>query len=114
MRYFIQSNSFAAPIISDTATAFVEANSPSEALERYAARYSHPAGLYAASAYADANAYHEGAQPLARYLSNHELHKQRLTRDKPAYSYYGESPGKFEIDGESHCIENPKGGRVVR
>ena len=111
--YFVVTNSFAAPFFSDTDTQFVEAESPQQALERTAETYAHPCGLYAATCYADANAYHKGDAPLARWLSNHEITKLEATKDKAGYGYLGNGPGDFEINGERIQVENPKGGRVV-
>lgn len=111
--YFIFARSFAAPFFSDDSTHYIEASGPQEALEELALKYTHPAGLYAAEAWANADAYHKGERPLARWLSNHEQAKQQLTKDKSAYSYMGHGPGDFEINRERHKIENPKGGSVV-
>lgn len=70
MEFFIVANSFAAPFFSDKSTAFIEADSPEQALESFAASYSHPCGLYSAGAYENANAMHKNEPPLARWLSN--------------------------------------------
>lgn len=111
--FFIYANSFAAPFFSDTDTVYQEGESAADALERFAAAYKHPAGLYAAIAYESADAYHKGAKPLATWLCNHEQAKQRLTDRPGGYSYMGHGPGDFEIDGERHLVENPKAGSVV-
>jgi hypothetical protein len=111
--YFIKANSFAAPFFSDDSSGFVEAGSPEAALESFATAYSHPAGLYAAAAYASADAFHKGEGPLAKWLCNHEIRKQELTKDLPSYSYLGRAPGDFEIDRVRHVVPDPKGGRVV-
>jgi hypothetical protein len=112
-KYFIKSVSFAAPFFSDEDTTFVHADTPQEALELYAARYKHPAGLYAAHCYESADAYHEHKAPLAKWLCNHEIEKAALTASRGSYSYLGHAPGDFEIDGERHKIANPKQGRVI-
>lgn len=111
--YFIVANSFAAPFVSDQSTSFVEADSPTEALEKFAADYGHPAGLYAANCYASANDYHKNADPLAQWLSNHVLAEREAIADKKGYSYLGHGPGDFEINGERITIDDPKGGRVI-
>jgi len=115
--YFVVAVSFAAPFFSDTSKGFVqeEANRmvPEDALRHYAANYTHPCGLYAAALYADANAYHRGEQPLARWLSNHEQAKRTATEGKKGYSYFGHGPGDFEIDGERINIQHPKEGGLV-
>jgi hypothetical protein len=112
--YFIMATSFAAPFFSDTSDGYVTAETPEAALERFAADYRHPCGLYAAVCYASADAYHKGETPLARWLSNHELAIQRLKPKGSGYGYLGHGPGDFEIDGVRHRIEDPKGGRVLR
>lgn len=67
--YFIKAHSFAAPFCSDESPHFIEAETPEAALERLAAEYRHPCGLYSANAYADANAMHKGAKPLSIWRS---------------------------------------------
>lgn len=111
--YYIETNSFAAPFVSDTGYKYVEAASPKEALEKCAAEYRHPAGLFAAAAYDSADAKNKGQEPLARWLCNHEQAKQRLTKSLGCCSYLGHAPGDFEIDGKRHKVENPKGGCVI-
>ena len=112
--YFVIANSFAAPFFSDTSEAFVMGSTPEEALASFVRNYDHPCGLYAAMLYADATAYHKKQNPLLKWLCNHELEKLRLTKDKGAYSFLGQEPGRFEIDGKEHCVENPKMGRIVK
>lgn len=109
--FFIRAESFAAPFVSDPSAKYVEAVSAKEALELFAGSYRHPAGLYAADAYASADAYHKGAQPLARWLCNHEQEKRKVMG--PGHSYLGHGPGDFEIDGERIRVKNPKGGSLV-
>ena len=70
MEYFIYANSFAAPFFSDSSTSFVEAETPEAALKKFAADYKHPCGLYAASAYESADAYHKHEDSLAQWVSN--------------------------------------------
>jgi hypothetical protein len=111
--FFIQANSFAAPFFSDTSTAYVEAESAEAALESFAASYSHPCGLYAAMAYESADAMHKGAEPLARWLCNHEIAKREATAGMGGYSMYSAGPGTFEVNGEPVVVRDPKAGRVV-
>lgn len=111
--FFIFSNSFAAPFFSDSHTGYQHGESAVDALEQYAATYQHPAGLYAAMAYESADAYHKGAKPLATWLCNHERERQRLTADLHSYSYLGNGPGDFELNGERHLVADPKAGAVV-
>jgi hypothetical protein len=111
--YFVVADSFAAPFVSDRTEKHVIHDTPESALECFAETYRHPAGLYAASLYASADAYHKGADPLARWLCNHEIEKRRLTEPLAGYSYLGHGPGDFEINGVRHRIENPKGGQLI-
>lgn len=113
MEFFIQAMSFAAPFVSDESSGFVEAESPQKALEKFAAEYTHPAGLYSANCYASADAYHKGEERLAQWLCNHEQAKQKATEGKGGYSYRGNGAGKFEIDGKEIEVENPKAGSVA-
>lgn len=106
--FFIVANSFAAPFVSDTSTGFVKGETPELALLSFVGGYSHPCGLYSAALYTDANTYHKGEAPLARWLSNHAIFMQ----DK-AGSIMCISPGKVEINGEMYLIENPRGGRII-
>lgn len=113
--FFITARSFAAPFFSDDSSTYVEADTASEALATFASEYSHPAGLYAAEAWASADHYHKsgGKDPLAQWLSNHEIAKQEATKDKHGYGYLGHGPGEFDVDGERVSVPGPKGGRVV-
>lgn len=111
--YFIWSNSFAAPFFSDSGFSFWEAESPVTALEQFVLHYKHPAGLYAAQAYDSADAYYKGAKPIARWVCNHDLEKQRLTKDLQGYSYLSNGPGDFKINGERYVVADPKGGSIV-
>lgn len=111
--YFIRANSFAAPFFSDESSGYMMASTPQEALEKYAKAYKHPCGLYAAACYESADALHKGKEPLARWLSNHEQEKQRITKGMGSYSLLGHAPGDFEVNGVRHKIKNPKGGSVV-
>jgi hypothetical protein len=113
MEYFIVARSFAAPFFSDESTHYVDAESAEAALEGFAETYSHPAGLYAANAYASADSMHKGEPRLAQWLSNHEQAKQEKTADYGSFSYLGEGPGRFRINGELVEVEDPKGGSVV-
>lgn len=67
--YFIRANSCAAPFFSDSSTAYIRAGSPRKALNKFAAKYDHPCGLYAAACYKSADAMYKGEKALARWLS---------------------------------------------
>lgn len=111
--YFVVAESFAAPFVSDRSETFAQGETPESALIAFAENYKHPAGLYAAGLYADANAYHKGAEPLAQWFCNHELEKRKLTESLAGYSYLRHGPGDFEINGVRHRIKDPKGGKLL-
>lgn len=111
--FYIVANSFAAPFFSDTDTAFVKAWSPGGALRTFAKSYSHPAGLYCADCYRDANAEAKREAPLARWESSHLTALQRATKGQSGYSYYGRAPGDFDVNGKPVRVKNPKGGHVL-
>lgn len=106
--YFIVANSFAAPFFSDNSQKFQKANSPEKALEIYAKNYKHPCGLYAAVVYKDANAYHKGKKPLAKWLSNEAKYMEGKTG-----SIFKPCLGKVRINGIMHNIDNPQQGSLV-
>lgn len=108
--YFVTANSFAAPFFSDSSTGYAEGTDAVEALNSFARDYKHPCGLYAAAAYASADAYHKGADPLARWLCEQERAKQRATEQLGSYVYRGNGPGDFEIDGARYLVPEPKSG----
>lgn len=111
--FFITARSFAAPFVSDTSEAYIEADTARAALEQFASGYRHPCGLYAAEAWASADAYHKGRDPLARWLSNHEQAKQAATSELDTYSYEGHGPGRFKVSGKLIEVADPTGGSVV-
>lgn len=106
--FYIEANSFAAPFFSDHSHTYVMAGSAKNALEHFAADYSHPCGLYAAAAYSSANARNKGEKPLARWLCNQA---QRLEGVLGTIRMDG--PGRGEINGEAVTIDDPKAGCVV-
>ena len=114
--FFITARSFAAPFVSDMSERYVEASDAVSALEKFAAEYKHPCGLYAAEVWISADQYHKGGPPLARWASNQLLAYQRATDGKDSYIYHSDGPGSFQIDwryGRRVTVEDPKGGRVV-
>lgn len=111
--FYIEANSFAAPFFSDQSFRYVEAETPAEALEKFAAEYNHPCGLYAAVAYSSADASKKGEKPLARWLSNQARYLQEVYARPGAVMIRMDEPGKGEIDGKPVEIENPKQGAVV-
>lgn len=112
--YFVVTRSFAAPYFSDADDGYVEGEDPQAALEQVAATYRHPAGLYAAEVYENADAYHKHPTVfLAQWLCNHEQEKRRLTAAHSSYSYLGAGPGEFEVNGVKHVVDNPKSGSVA-
>jgi hypothetical protein len=113
VEYFIKANSFAAPFVSDTSTDYVEADSPKEALEKFAKDYGHPSGLFAAACYKNADAMHKGEKPLAKWLCNQQIAIDQATEGLGAYSIGSEGPGKIRINDTLLEINKPKEGRVV-
>lgn len=109
--WFLVGHSFAAPFVSDTGTAFVEADTAAMALELFARAYAHPCGLYSADAYTSATAYHKDRPPTARWLSAHAEEMGRLLDAGGCVS--SEGPGVFRVNGKRHEIPHPKAGRVV-
>ena len=113
MEYFIHAESFAAPFCSDTLTRFVEAPTPTEALDQFVHGKPHPCGIYSAVCYTSSDDFHKGKTPLAKYLSNKALALQVATAGKGAYVMQGRGAGAFEVDGQLHRVPNPRDGRVV-
>jgi hypothetical protein len=113
VKYFIHSNSFAAPWFSDEGHSFQIGDSPEDALLKFKASYSHPCGLFAAMCYASADDYHEGKSPLAKWLCNSQIERDRITKDMHGFSFLGEGPERFRINDTWYDIENPKEGRVL-
>ena len=111
--YYIVANSFAAPFFSDTSARFVEASSPEHAVSIFRDSYKHPAGLYAAYCYRDANAEAKNEKPLAKWLCNVEIEKQKAIEGLSGYSMEGAGLGKFRVNDTWHEVANPKGGRFV-
>ncbi len=66
--YFVVANSFAAPFVSDTSTSYIKGTSPENAMSRFIELYKHPAKLYAANLYKNADDYHKGKTPLAQFI----------------------------------------------
>ncbi len=70
MEYFVRSYSFAAPFISDEAFGYCKGSTVEEAIDIFRSNYSHPAGLYSAEIYLNADAYYKKEKPLQTWLSN--------------------------------------------
>lgn len=111
--FFIHATSFAAPFVGDENTGYITGASPREALEKYAASYTHPCGLYAADCYASADAYHKGEKRVARWLSNKAQTIDREVSQHGAVSVYSAGPDLLEINGKPVAIRDPKQGSVV-
>ena len=112
--FFVVANSFAAPFFSDISETFVKGPSPIKALEKFVKGYDHPAKLYAAMIYQDANAYHKKKKPIASWVCNHELKKMEVTKNLSSYSFRGEGPGVFSVDGVQYTVDDPYGGKVIQ
>ncbi len=76
--FFVIANSFSAPFFSDTDENFVKATTPAEAMTKFREGYQHPAGLFAASVWKDANAYHKGEKALLIWLSKKAKEQKRM------------------------------------
>ena len=111
--FFIVANSFAAPIVSDQSTGFISAENPAEALTKFFHSYKHPCGLYSAVCYANADDYHKGNPRLAIWKSNHAIKQEEATKDLGSYSYFGNGPGIFQVNGKEFKVKNPKHGKVI-
>lgn len=106
--FYIETNSFAAPFFSDFGHVYVSAETAEAALLLAAKGYSHPCGLYAATAYSSADAKCKGEYPLARWLSNHAAALDGVTGLIRSIE-----PGVIEINGKTVHIEDPKGGQIA-
>ncbi len=67
--YFVVANSRAAPFFSDKSEQFVIGEDPHKTIAEFANNYSHPAGLFSARLYANADSYHKNQEPLASWYS---------------------------------------------
>ncbi len=69
IEYFIRSYSFAYPFFSNEAFSYCLGEMPEDAIGKFRASYKHPAGLYSAEVYLNADAYHKKEKPLYTWLS---------------------------------------------
>ena len=67
--YFIVANSNAAPVVSDESTHYVKGRFPRSAMNKFIKTYKHWCGLFAASLYESADAYHKDEGPLLCFRS---------------------------------------------
>lgn len=109
--FFIIANSFAAPFFSDSSEGYQNGTDARDALEKFAAGYKHPCGLYSADAFENADAYHKNAKALAQWRCNRVLEQERITGPLSGYSILG--PGAFEVNGVRYDVKNPAEGRVL-
>lgn len=114
MKYFIDANSFGAPFFSDGLSKFVEGKDAEDAMNNFIKDYKHPAGLYSANLYEDANAFHEGHEPLLKYRSNKQLRIEELTADKKSGYSILTGTDFVEIDNIRYTVDNPKEGRIIK
>lgn len=105
--YFVHATTFAAPFVSETVTKYVAAESPEAALTQIVEQYKSSLPIYAADAYATADAFHRKQSALARWRSN----KARAVEG--ASSVYSTSPSLSEINGEPVVIADPFAGVFV-
>lgn len=80
--YFIIANSFAAPFFSDTSNGYVLADTPQNALLKFIKKYKHPAGLFAAIVFNNADDYHKNKPHLVRWMSNAAKYGQTIKNPK--------------------------------
>lgn len=107
--YFVVVNTFATPFISETYTKFIEGESPAQALLEYCEKVR----PYSANVYWDANDYHKGKEPVARYLCNKEIAKQEAAKGLNSFTYESKHEDSFIMDGVEHFVNNPRDGRLV-
>lgn len=106
--FFIRGYTFAAPFVSEEVARYVEAEGAGAALESLAAQMHDGIGLFAAEAFISADAFHKGAAPVARWLSN----KARAIEG--AGSIYSSGPGHVTLNGDRDVIiDDPKAGSLV-
>ncbi len=111
--YFITARSFAglfSPFWSDTSERYVEANSPRDALEKFARDYSHPCGLYAAECWSSA-AFRKKA--LCAWESNDLQAEKRATMGKGAFIRERRADGLYIDDQKVIVHGDPREGSVV-
>lgn len=105
--YFIVANRVAAPFVSDQSMRHVVGDSSTDAMEQFVARYSHPAGLYAADVYASADAYHKGQPALVEWRCNQAQRIAETITQVGAVSVYNDT-----VDGK--VVNNRKAGRITK
>ena len=100
--YFVVSNSFAAPFVSDKQFRYATGSTPQEALESFTEHYTHRRGLYSADLYSSAKDYHQSKPPLLRYRNlrpvsvDKQFHKNGVVVPGPVAVVV---PGHVNIDG---------------
>ncbi len=112
-KYFIITNSHAAPFFSDADEYYVKGKDPKDAMEKAVKNYSHPCGLYAANLYLNADAYHQKKKPLVTWQCNKEIKKQEITKKMGCFSYLGISNNHFKINGIDYFVDDPNGGQIT-
>jgi len=66
--YFIKARTFAAPFVSETINKYIEADTPSDAMEIFLSK--HLDIIYAANVYSCADDYYKDIEPLYKYRSD--------------------------------------------
>ncbi len=97
--YFFETNSNAAPFVSDRDSGFVKAENPVEALKEVIAKYRHSCGLYAAIIMEAS----PEQVPLARYLSA----RAATNADAPCGMTHWENDG-LVVDSKKFPIKNAR------
>lgn len=107
-KYFVVTNSFAAPFMSDTEERFYKGNTPQEAIKKAIRYYNHPAGLYSAALWKNTNDYHKGKKPLVRAQCNREVFIQQKTKGLGGYMISSRSIDEVSINDKSFKIDDPR------
>lgn len=71
--YFYKVRTFAAPFIGDELDGYIEAEDPTDAVNKVLAESTHPSGVFALDIYANADSFHKELAPLAIWRSEKAL-----------------------------------------
>lgn len=110
--YYVVMRSFAGSSPGHLSALAIEAADPESAITGAIADWNHPAGVYVAHCYEDANAVARGHKPIAMWASNSARKLCEVTRGLPLYITRVEEGG-ISVDGEYHPLKDPKGGSFL-
>lgn len=111
--FFISATTFAAPFVSDRIDTYEDAATPQEAVLTVVERHRDGIGIYAANAFASADAYHKKQSPLAQWRCNRERLIRNAIDAYGAISVASDWSDRVEINGELHTIDGPKEGGFI-